>query len=477
MIFNSLEFAFFLPIVFILYWCLNNNLKAQNIFLLLSSYFFYGWWDWRFLLLIVFSSFTDFIIGISISKASYVHHKKILLALSLIVNLGILGFFKYYNFFLESFVDAFSLFGQTLNPTTLQIILPVGISFYTFQTLSYTIDVYQQKLKPTKDIISFFTYVSFFPQLVAGPIERAVNLLPQFKRKRNFQYSEAVAGVNLIIYGLFKKIVVADRLAIYVNQVFNDLDNASTISTFLAIIFFSFQIYCDFSGYSDIARGISKLLGFDLMLNFNRPYFSKSIAEFWKRWHISLSTWFRDYLYIPLGGNRTKKVFWYSNLFIVFLVSGFWHGASWTFIIWGGLHGFFQVAAIITKDFRNSILKKFRITETNMFLGIFNILSVYLLVSFAWIFFRANTVDEAFQVISNLAAFDFSLNLTQICAEKGPLNLLLCFLAIGLLFLSYLLPLNLNISYRRNIVLLTISILLIITLGTNEESQFIYFQF
>lgn len=477
MIFNSLEFAFFLPIVFILYWCLKNNLKAQNIFLLFSSYFFYGWWDWRFLLLIVFSSFTDYIIGISISKANYAHHKKILLAISLIVNLGILGFFKYFNFFLESFVDAFSLFGQNLNPTTLQIILPVGISFYTFQTLSYTIDVYQKKLNPTKDIISFFTYVSFFPQLVAGPIERAVNLLPQFKRKRYFQYSQAVTGVNLIIYGLFKKIVVADRLAVYVNQVFNDLDNANTISTFLAIIFFSFQIYCDFSGYSDIARGISKLLGFDLMLNFNRPYFSKSIAEFWKRWHISLSTWFRDYLYIPLGGNRTKKVFWYSNLFIVFLVSGFWHGASWTFIIWGGLHGFFQVAAIITKDFRNSILEKFRITETNMLLGIFNVLSVYLLVSFAWIFFRASTVDEAFQVISNLAVFDFSLNLTQICAEKGPLNLLLCFLAIGLLFLSYLLPLNLDISYRRNIVLLTISVLLIITLGTNEESQFIYFQF
>lgn len=333
MLFNSFEYLLFLPTVFILYWFVfKKNLKLQNTFLLVISYFFYGLWDWRFLSLIIFSSIVDFYCGKAIDSASKQSSKKTWLTISMLVNLGFLGVFKYYNFFAKEFAEACSSFGFQVDALTLDIILPVGISFYTFQTMSYTIDVYREKLKPSKDIIAFFAFVSFFPQLVAGPIERATNLLPQFYTKRNFDYKKAVDGLRQILWGgLFKKIVVADNCAEVVNHIFENQADINASGLFVGAIFFAFQIYGDFSGYSDIAIGTSRLFGFNLMQNFAFPYFSRDIAEFWRRWHISLSTWFRDYVYIPLGGSRGGTWMKIRNTFIIFLVSGFWHGATGPF--------------------------------------------------------------------------------------------------------------------------------------------------
>ena len=309
MLFNSIDFAILLPIIFILYWFVTNkNLKLQNFLIVVASYLFYGWWDWRFLSLIFFSTLVDFTIGQKLRKEQNQLKRKVLLWTSILINLGFLGFFKYYNFFLENFITAFSLFGTPINVQGLNIILPVGISFYTFQTLSYTIDVYKRKLEPTKDFIAFTAFVSFFPQLVAGPIERATNLLPQFYAKRNFDYSKAIDGMRLILWGLFKKVVIADTCSIFVDDIFQNYMNYSGGTLIVGAILFSFQIYCDFSGYSDIAIGTAKLFGINLMTNFRTPYFSRNIAEFWRRWHISLSTWFRDYLYIPLGGSKVEKI-------------------------------------------------------------------------------------------------------------------------------------------------------------------------
>jgi D-alanyl-lipoteichoic acid acyltransferase DltB (MBOAT superfamily) len=345
MLFNSLDFAIFLPIVFLLYWfVVQKNLKLQNALIVVASYVFYGWWDWRFLSLIIFSTVVDYLIGQRLRTEDKQSKRKVLLWTSIVVNLGFLGFFKYYNFFLENFVDAFSLFGMQINANSLNIILPVGISFYTFQTLSYTIDVYRKKLEPTKDFIAFSAFVCFFPQLVAGPIERATNLLPQFINNRKFNYKQAVNGVKLIIWGFFMKLVVADRLSIYVDAIYGNPVNHSSITLITATVFFTFQIYCDFAGYSNIAIGCSKLLGIDLMTNFKRPYFSQNVSEFWSRWHISLSSWFRDYLYIPLGGNRVNALRKKTNLIITFTVSGLWHGANWTFVIWGLINGVYLIA-------------------------------------------------------------------------------------------------------------------------------------
>ena len=305
MLFNSIDFAIFLPIVFILYWFVTNkNLKLQNFLIVAASYLFYGWWDWRFLSLILFSTVVDYTIGRKLRMEENQTKRKILLWTSILVNLGFLGFFKYYNFFLDNFITAFSFFGTEIKANSLNIILPVGISFYTFQTLSYTIDVYKRNLEPTKDFIAFSAFVSFFPQLVAGPIERATNLLPQFYKKRTFEYDKAVDGMRQILWGLFKKIVIADTCAEYANLIFNNSADYSGSTLVLGALFFTFQIYGDFSGYSDIAIGTSRLFGFNLKQNFAFPYFSRDLAEFWRRWHISLSTWFRDYLYIPLGGSR-----------------------------------------------------------------------------------------------------------------------------------------------------------------------------
>ncbi|MCF4102647.1 MBOAT family protein [Gillisia sp. M10.2A] len=408
MLFNSLDFAIFLPIVFILYWFVfNNNLKWQNALIAVSSYIFYGWWDWRFLSLILFSTIIDYLIGIALSKEYSLSKKKILLWVSISINLGFLGFFKYYNFFLDNFKSAFSFFGNEINSNSLDIILPVGISFYTFQTLSYTIDIYRGKLKPTTNFISFAAFVSFFPQLVAGPIERATNLLPQFYRKRKFEYSQAVDGLRQILWGLFKKIVIADNCAEYANMIFNHSDDYSGSTLFIGAIFFAFQIYGDFSGYSDIAIGTSRLFGFNLMRNFAFPYFSRDIAEFWRRWHISLSTWFRDYLYIPLGGSRGGTWMKVRNTFIIFIVSGFWHGANWTFLIWGFLNALYFLPVLLAKRNRMNLEVVAYNSSLPSLKEFFNIVLTFALTTFAWIFFRAENVGHAFNILKEIFSNSF----------------------------------------------------------------------
>lgn len=408
MLFNSIDFAFFLPIVFILYWYVtSNNLKLQNFLILASSYVFYGWWDWRFLSLILFSTIVDYSIGIMLDNENNKTKRKALLWGSILVNLGFLGFFKYYNFFLDNFISAFSFFGSEISANSLNIILPVGISFYTFQTLSYTIDVYNRKLEPTRDFISFSAFVSFFPQLVAGPIERASNLLPQFYTKRSFDYSKAVDGLRQILWGLFKKVVIADNCAEFANMMFNNTADYNGSSLALGALFFTFQIYGDFSGYSDIAIGTARLFGFDLMRNFAFPYFSRDIAEFWRRWHISLSTWFRDYLYIPLGGSHGGKWMKIRNTFIIFIVSGFWHGANWTFIVWGALNAIYFLPLLLTNKNRTNleIVAQGKILPSIKEFAL--ILLTFGLTVFAWIFFRAENIGHAISYISKIFSVSF----------------------------------------------------------------------
>ncbi len=403
MLFNSIDFAIFLPLVFLLYWFVTNkNLKLQNFLIVAASYLFYGWWDWRFLSLIFFSTIVDYTVGVKLNNEENNFKRKALLWTSIFVNLGFLGFFKYYNFFQDNFITAFSFFGAEIKTNSLNIILPVGISFYTFQTLSYTIDVYKRKLTPTKDFIAFLAFVSFFPQLVAGPIERAKHLLPQFYKKRTFYYSKAADGMRQILWGLFKKIVIADNSADYVNQIFNNSADKNGSALILGALFFAFQIYGDFSGYSDIAIGTSRLFGFDLRQNFNFPYFSRDIAEFWRRWHISLSTWFRDYLYIPLGGSRGRTWVKVRNTLIVFIVSGFWHGANWTFIVWGALNAIYFLPLLLTNKNRSNIeivaQGRFFPTLKELLLMILT----FCLTVLAWIFFRAENISHAFSYISGI---------------------------------------------------------------------------
>lgn len=403
MLFNSLEFAFFLPIAFLSYWFIaNKSIKIQNVFLLITSYIFYSWWDWHFLFLIILSSFVDYTIGIQLSKTENEQKRKVLLLISILVNLGFLGFFKYFNFFAESFTDAFTLFGSTFETSRLNIILPVGISFYTFQTLSYSIDVYRRKIAPTKNIIAFFAFVSFFPQLVAGPIERASNLLPQFLKKRTFKYDKAVDGMRQILWGLFKKIVIADNCAEYANLIFNNSADYSGSTLILGAIFFAFQIYGDFSGYSDIAIGTARLFGFNLIQNFAFPYFSRDIAEFWRRWHISLSTWFRDYLYIPLGGSRGGTWNKVRNTFIIFIVSGFWHGANWTFIAWGALNAIYFLPLLLLKKNRTNIKIVAFGKHLPTFSDFIRITITFMLTVLAWIFFRASSISHALSYVSTI---------------------------------------------------------------------------
>jgi len=403
MLFNSIDFIIFLPIVFLLYWFVTyKNVKLQNLLILIASYIFYGWWDWRFLSLIIFSSFVDYTLGIKLRREEKILKRKVLLWTSIVVNLGLLGYFKYYNFFLDNFLTAFSLFGQEIQSNTLNIILPVGISFYTFQTMSYTIDVYRRRLEPTKDFIAFSAFVSFFPQLVAGPIERAANLLPQFYNKRHFDYSKAVDGMRQILWGLLKKIVIADNCALFANQIFNNSADLNGSTLVLGALFFAFQIYGDFSGYSDIAIGVSRLFGFNLRQNFNFPYFSRDIAEFWRRWHISLSTWFRDYVYIPLGGSRGGLWMKVRNTFIIFIVSGFWHGANWTFIVWGALNAVYFLPLLLTNNNRNhleTVAKRKLLPSLREFSSILLTLG---LTVFAWIFFRASNIEHAIGYISKI---------------------------------------------------------------------------
>ena len=408
MLFNSLDFAIFLPIVFILYWFVaHKNLKSQNTLIVVASYVFYGWWDWRFLSLIIFSTVVDYLIGQRLRTEDKQSKRKVLLWTSIVVNLGFLGFFKYYNFFLENFIDTFSLFGMQISSNSLNIILPVGISFYTFQTLSYTIDVYRKKLEPTQDFIAFSSFVCFFPQLVAGPIERATNLLPQFYKKRTFVYHKAVDGMRQILWGLFKKIVIADNCAEYANQIFDNSADMNGSALVLGAIFFTFQIYGDFSGYSDIAIGTSRLFGFDLKQNFATPYFSRDIAEFWRRWHISLSTWFRDYLYIPLGGSRGGTWMKVRNTFAIFLVSGFWHGANWTFIVWGALNAIYFLPYFLTNNNRKNLGVVAEGKSLPSFRELFAMLTTFMLTVFAWIFFRAENISHAFSYVRGIFSESF----------------------------------------------------------------------
>lgn len=478
MLFNSIEFFVFLPIVFILYWFVTaKNLKAQNLLVAVASYVFYGWWDWRFLSLIAFSSIVDYSAGIMLSKTEAVSKRKILLWISICVNLGFLGFFKYYNFFVESLVDSFTLLGKPLNISTLNIILPVGISFYTFQTLSYTIDVYKKKLEPTKDFIAFSAFVSFFPQLVAGPIERATNLLPQFYKKRKFSYPLAVDGMRQVLWGLFKKVVIADNCAKYANLIFNNYEDYSGSTLLLGAFFFAFQIYGDFSGYSDIAIGVSRLFGFNLKRNFAFPYFSRDIAEFWRRWHISLSTWFRDYLYIPLGGSKGGVKMKIRNTFIIFLVSGFWHGANWTFIVWGGLNALYFLPLMLANKNR---VNTDMVAQGKLIPNAKEVMQMsitFLITLIAWVFFRANTVSHAFLFLKGT----FSVSLFS-APEVWPttiLVLVLVFVAVEWLGRNGEYAIERLDNSVNTLVRWSFYILIIVLLFsyTGEQQEFIYFQF
>ena len=401
MLFNTLSYAIFLPIVFILYWFVfNKSYKYQNTLLLISSYFFYACWDWRFLFLLIFSTVLDYYTGIKMSDAKNKSNKKFWFWLSISVNLGFLGVFKYYNFFADSFAEAIANFGFHVNPWTLKVILPVGISFYTFHGLSYVIDIYKDRIKAENNFLDYSVFVCFFPLLVAGPIERATHLLPQIQRKRTFDYNRAVDGLRQILWGLFKKVVIADNCAEFANMIFDNHTSYTGSTLVLGALFFTFQIYGDFSGYSDIALGTARLFGIDLLKNFSFPYFSRDIAEFWRRWHISLSSWFRDYLYIPLGGSKGGTWMKVRNTFIIFLVSGFWHGANWTFIIWGLLNALYIMPSIIFNTNRANLDIVASGKYFPSFKEFFQIIITFTLIVFAWIFFRAKNVDEAINYIS-----------------------------------------------------------------------------
>ncbi|MDB9755495.1 MBOAT family protein [Winogradskyella sp.] len=482
MLFNSVEFIIFFIIVFFIYYKSYNNLKFQNVLLLLSSYLFYGWWDWKFLSLIIISSICDYLIGSAIDDSNDKKHRKRLLILSLSINLGILGFFKYYNFFSESFADLTTLFGFESNPFLLNIILPVGISFYTFQTMSYTIDIYRNKMKSNKNLLEFMTFVSFFPQLVAGPIERASHLLPQFGKKRKFNALEFKDGLKQSLWGLFKKIVIADNCAFYANQIFENSDAYPGSVLLVGVILFAFQIYGDFSGYSDIAIGISKMMGIDLMQNFKSPYLSDNIQDFWRRWHISLSTWFRDYVYIPLGGSKVDSSFRKSwNIIVTFTVSGFWHGANWTFIIWGALHSVFYFIQMAYSQRMKSV----KILPKKL-VNIFNITITFLAVTFAWIFFRAESFTHAIAYISEIASSSIITNPISYFKQMGS-SIRPFVIIISLVYLSIFEISNRDAKYSfqvghfkssiRTLIYCSLLIMLIFFRATNGSIDFIYFQF
>ncbi len=503
MLFNSFEFLLFLPIVFLLYWFVFgsyapkwlkrlgaspwlSNLKMQNFFIVVVSYIFYGWWDWRFLLLIALTSFCSWGSGVLIGSCAATkdeeqrtkdchadRRRKVILWANIILNLGILGFFKYFNFFVQSFVDAFAGLGITLHATTLNIILPVGISFYTFQALSYSIDVYKGKIEATRDIVAFFAFVSFFPQLVAGPIERATNLLPQFQKPRTFDYNKAVDGCRQMLWGFFKKIVIADNCAVYVNQVFENYQDQTGSTLLLAAIFFTFQIYGDFSGYSDIAIGCARLFGINLMRNFNFPYFSRDIAEFWRRWHISLTTWFRDYIYIPLGGSRTTKAKVIRNTFIIFLVSGFWHGANWTFIAWGAYHALLFLPLIL-------LGKNRKYTNDATWREIPQMLFTFGLAVIGWIIFRIESITDFIPYLKGMWQFGTLRASYRFFIQEDIYKTSL--MIVAMLIVEWL---NRNQQYglqrlpqqRWLRIGIYYAIIGLCLLFLGEEQQFIYFQF
>ena len=478
MLFNSMAFAIFLPIVFIIYWAIPHKFRWP--LLLVVSYYFYMSWNPKYVILILFTTIISYVAGLIVDRCESIKGKQITLAVTLFSCLGILFFFKYFNFVSESICDLLGVFAIKLDPIILKITLPVGISFYTFQTLSYVIDVYRGDIRAEKNFGIYATFISFFPQLVAGPIERTSNLLPQIKSEKHFDYDKATYGLKLMAWGYFKKIGIADVLAVYVDKVYDGIGSMQGLDYALAIIFFTVQIYCDFSGYSDIAIGASKLLGIDLMTNFKSPYFSKSIKEFWSRWHISLSTWFKDYVYIPLGGNRCSPIKNYRNLFITFAVSGLWHGANWTFAVWGAMHGVMQ----ILEKMLNSLLKKFR--NRNCLTGICSTLFVFIFCNLAWVVFRADSLYDAARVIYH-ALFDL----------RNPENYfdLACGLTKNTLFKIFFTLIILGLfdyfSLKRDVIewvgeqkillrwmlYMVLVFLILINAPVNNETAFIYFQF
>ena len=480
MLFNSVDFLIFLPTVFLLYWFIfQKNLKLQNLFLLAISYLFYGWWDWRFLSLILICSGINYLAGLALSSHEEEKKRKLILVTSCILSLGLLGVFKYYNFFIDNFINAFALAGIYLQARTLNIILPLGISFYTFKALSYTIDVYKRKLEPTKDIIAFFTFVGFFPQLLAGPIDRATNLLPQFYIKRTFEYDKAVNGMRQILWGLFKKIVIADNCAVFVNNIFANYEKLPASALVLGAVLFSFQIYGDFSGYSDIAIGTSRLFGFSSMRNFSVPYFSRDIAEFWRRWHISLTSWFRDYLYIPLGGNRGTKYKVVRNTFIVFLVCGFWHGANWTFIVWGLINAIYFLPLLLLGKNRKNIDTVAQGKILPNIKDLFQMGITFALATLGWIFFRADSIGQAFAYIGNIFSKSLISNPFKSANAVFILPLLLIMIAVEWLQRDKQHGLdfdNIKIPTFVRIFTYYALIAIIMQFGSSQQS-FIYFKF
>lgn len=480
MLFNSIEFFFFLPIVFLLYWgVFQRNLRWQNAFIVIASYVFYGWWDWRFLILIAITSFCSWWSGMWIEKnlSTNVYRSRFILGTNICVNLLILGFFKYYNFFIQSFIDLFASVGVSLHSSTLKLILPVGISFYTFQALSYSIDVYKKKIDATRDIVAFFAYVSFFPQLVAGPIERATNLLPQILKKRVFKYDEAVDGCRQILWGFFKKVLIADNCAVYVDTVFGNPGQYGASTLFFGALMFTFQIYGDFSGYSDIAIGTAKLFGIRLKRNFNVPYFSRNVAEFWKRWHISLNTWFVDYLYIPLGGGRNGKWKKIRNTIVIFLTSGLWHGANWTYVAWGAYHALLFVPLILTggnKKFSNVVAEGKRLPSLN---ELIQMLSTFVLVLIGWIIFRSDNIRQAADYIWRL----FSISMFS--KPDDPLTLMkllvLCLVLILVEWIQRTKEHGLDFAVKSPILKFAIYfvVFFLVIAGSGNPVTFIYFQF
>lgn len=482
MLFNSIEYLLFLPTVFFLYWFVFKPLRWQNLFIVIASYIFYGSWDYRFLLLIAFTTLCSYATGLWTGKSlehGNERRAKYICVANVVVNLLILGVFKYYNFFVDSFTDFMRLLGVTIHASSVKLILPVGISFYTFQALSYSIDVYKRKIAATHDIISFFAYISFFPQLVAGPIERATNLLPQFYSRRVFNYEKAVDGMRLILWGLFKKIVVADNCAEYVDTVFNSYESFNGSSLALAGVFFSLQIYGDFSGYSDIAIGTAKLFGITLRDNFRTPYFSRDMAEFWKRWHISLNKWFVDYVYVPLGGSHTSKILVARNVFVIFLLSGLWHGANWTYVAWGLYHALLFLPLILLglNKRNNDVVAQNTVLPSIK--ELVNMLTTFLLFTIGLIIFRSESISDAYEIFKKVFAFGIWERPWYGLTYKAPTAI-----AIGVLltieWINRKRAHSFDFSWIRQAwvrVMLYYFILASIVLFSGKNITFIYFQF
>ncbi|MBD0726446.1 membrane-bound O-acyltransferase family protein [Flavobacterium sp. L1I52] len=477
MFFNSLTFAIFLPIVFVLYWFVfNKNKTTQNSLLIIASYYFYSCWDWRFLFLLVFSTFLDYYTGIRIEKSRTESGRKFWFWLSIGVNLGFLGMFKYYNFFASSFAELANGFGLKTSPFLLEVVLPVGISFYTFHGLSYVIDIYYKRIKAEYNFVDYSLFVSYFPLLVAGPIERATHLLPELKEKRSFNFEQAKAGIYQMLWGLVKKVVIADTCATYANAIFDHYPSMNSGSLILGAAYFAFQIYGDFSGYSDMALGMSKLFGLELLRNFNYPYFSRDIAEFWRRWHISLSSWFRDYLYIPLGGSKGGLWMKIRNTFIIFLVSGFWHGANWTYVVWGFINALYFLPLLLRKSNRNNIEIVELDKSWNSVKVVANILLTFALSCLAWVFFRANTITDAFLYLKKMLTNGI-FSSQYLANERYNYELVLMLVAFIAVEWNHRTKEE-PISGKYQTVKLALCLAAIITLGTySDYKEFIYFQF